>query len=444
MSPPPLALADAIVDGRVTRRDVPSAPIRTGAAGSFLRKLLAVSGPGYLVAVGYMDPGNWATGIAAGSAFGYRLLWVIVAANLLAMFLQHLAAKLGIVTGLDLAQACRARYSRPARLGLWLLCETAIVACELAEVLGAAIALKLLFGIPLVFGVVLTSLQVLLVLALQGSGLRRLEVLVIATMAGIGLCFGAELLMSQPALAGVARGLIPGAGIVSNPQMLYLAIGILGATVMPHNLYLHSAAVRRSAPKTDAKIRESVRFATFDVAIALVFALFVNAAILILAASSFNVNGLREVVSLEDAYSLLTPTLGASLASTLFAAALLASGQNSSLTGAVAGQIVMEGFTDLRLRPWVRRLGSRLLAVVPAVIAVAYFGENSATRLLIFSQVILSLQLPFAVVPLIRLTGDRRLMGVHVNPAWAGITAWLIVAAIMGMNAWLLVQLAIS
>ena len=437
--PPPAAVgaADPFPVAVVPRAAAIGAPGPRG----FLRKLLAISGPGYLVAVGYMDPGNWATGIAAGSAFGYALLFVVVLANGLAMFLQHLAAKLGIVTGLDLAQACRARYAPPVRIALWLLCESAIIACELAEVLGAAIALKLLFGLPLVAGVLLTSLQVFLVLALQGRGLRRLEVLVIATMVGIGLCFVGELMMSRPEVAAVGAGLLPHAAIVTNPQMLYLAIGILGATVMPHNLYLHSAAVRRSAPKSEPEIRQAVRFATWDVTIALVFALLVNAAILILAASAFHSAGLRDVVSLERAYQLLSPTLGAGVASTLFAVALLACGQNSSLTGAVAGQVVMEGFTNLRLSPWLRRLGARALALLPAIAAIAILGEGSATRLLIFSQVILSLQLPFAVIPLVRLTSDRRLMGVHVNRPSAVFAAWSVAALIVAMNGWLLLQL---
>jgi manganese transport protein len=403
---------------------------------------LAVAGPGYLVAVGYMDPGNWATGVAAGSAFGYALLSVVVLANGLAMFLQHLAAKLGIVTGQDLAQACRDRYPAPARIALWLLCETAIIACELAEVLGAAIALKLLFGLPLVAGVVLTTVQVLLVLALQGRGLRRLQVMVIATMTGIGLCFVAELLMSRPDLSKVARGVLPTAEILANPQMLYLAIGILGATVMPHNLYLHSAAVRRAGSRTVREIRDDVRLATWDVTIALLFALFVNAAIVILAASAFHEHGLRDVVSLEHAHDLLAPALGAGLASTLFALALLASGQNSSLTGAVAGQVVMEGFTKVRLPLWARRVGIRLLALAPAVLAIVLFGEGSATQLLIFSQVVLSLQLPFAVVPLIRLTSDRRLMGAHVNGPTVATAAWLVAGLIIVMNGWLLFRLA--
>lgn len=443
MAPPPPADVGVVVDLPGSAAASPPRPRIVRPSGGFLRRLLAASGPGYLVAVGYMDPGNWATGIAAGSAFGYALLSVVIGASALALLLQHLSAKLGLVTGRDLAQACRARYGAGARIGLWMLCETAIVACELAEVLGAAIALKLLFHLPLVLGVVLTGLEVLLILALQSRGLRRLETLVISTMAVVGLCFVAELLMSRPDLAAVAAGVLPSQGIVTDPKMLYLAIGILGATVMPHNLYLHSATVRRRrAQRSERETREAIRFATWDVAIALGLALFVNAAILILAASTFHAHGVHDVVSLEHAFHLLAPTLGLGLASTLFAVALLASGQNASLTGAMAGQIVMEGFTDLRLPPWVRRLASRLLAILPAIAAIALYGEGAATRLLIFSQVVLSLQLPFAVIPLVRMTNDRALMGAHANSRTLAFAAWTVTATIVGMNIVLLLRLA--
>jgi manganese transport protein len=416
MAPPPpgaeSATADVMGVGGVAPYPVP----RKLRATSFLRKLLAFSGPGYLVAVGYMDPGNWATGVAAGSKYGYALLWVMVAANALAMFLQHLAAKLGIASDKDLARACRDRYSAPARIALWLLCEMAIVACDLAEVLGAAIALKLLFHVPMVLGVVLTAVEVLLILALQGRGTRRLEALIIATMTVISLCFVAELFLSAPPAIQVAKGLVPSAGIFSDPAMLYLAIGILGATVMPHNLYLHSSVVQTPRyARTPAGRREAVRFATFDLVLALTLAIFVNAAILILAASAFHAHGFNAVASLDDAYRLLAPSFGVGLASTLFAVALLASGQNSAITGTLAGQIVMEGFTDIRLPVWARRLLSRALAVIPAVLVLGVDGEGAATRLLIFSQVVLSLQLPFAVVPLVRLTSDRAIMGDLVN-----------------------------
>jgi manganese transport protein len=403
---------------------------------SFWRKLAAYSGPGYLVAVGYMDPGNWATGIAGGSAFGYRLLCVIVVANLMAMFLQRLAAKLGIVSGMDLAQACRARYGAVTRIFLWLLCEGAIIACDLAELIGAAIALKLLFDIPLVVGVALTGLEVLLVLGLQHRGFRRLEAIIVALMAVISLCFGLELILAQPSWQGIARGLVPHTEVVSNPLMLYLAVGILGATVMPHNLYLHSSIVQtRRFERSERGTREAIRFSTIDVVMALTLALFVNAAILILAAATFHRQGLTEVVGIEQAYQLLTPILGAGAAGTVFAIALLASGQNSSITGTLAGQIVMEGFTTLRWPPWVRRLLARLLAMGPAMFAVGAYGDEGATRLLIFSQVILSLQLPFAVYPLVRMTNSTRLMGKFANRPVTAAVAWTLTALLIGLNA---------
>ena len=440
MAPPPeaeSATADAISVGGLA----PFRRRRKAPAASFLRKLLAFSGPGYLVAVGYMDPGNWATGVAAGSTYGYALLWVIVSANLLAMFLQHLAAKLGIASDKDLARACRERYGPQVRTALWLLCETAIIACDLAEVLGAAIALKLLFHVPMLLGVVLTAVEVLIILALQGRGARRLEAIIIATMAVIGLCFVAELYLSAPPALAVAKGLAPSLRILADPDMLYLAIGILGATVMPHNLYLHSSMVQTPRyARTPSGRREAVRFATLDLILALTLAIFVNAAILILAASAFHARGFHSVASLEDAYRLLAPSLGVGLASTLFAVALLASGQNSAITGTLAGQIVMEGFTDIRLPAWMRRLVSRALAVVPAVIVLAAYGEGAATRLLIFSQVVLSLQLPFAVVPLVRLTSDRKIMGELVNSSTVRGAAYLACALLVALNAWMVIQ----
>jgi manganese transport protein len=405
---------------------------------AFWRKLAAYSGPGYLVAVGYMDPGNWATGIAGGSAFGYRLLCVVVVANLMAMFLQRLAAKLGIVTGLDLAQACRRQYRPAARVFLWLLCEVAIVACDLAELIGAAIALKLLFGIPLVVGVPLTGLEVLLVLGLQRRGYRRIEAIVLSLMAVIGLCFAADLFLSQLSWHGLVKGLVPGIDIVADPAMVYLAVGILGATVMPHNLYLHSSLVQtRRFEGTDAGIREAIRFSTIDLVTALTLAIFVNAAILILAAATFHRHGLTEVVGIEQAYQLLTPILGAG-AATFFAIALLASGQNSSITGTLAGQVVMEGFTALRWPSWARRLLARLLAMVPAMVAVVMYGEEGATRLLVFSQVVLSLQLPFAVYPLVRLTNSKAWMGKYANKPLTAAVAWSLTALLVGLNALLL------
>jgi len=405
------------------------------------RKILAFAGPGYLVAVGYMDPGNWATDLAGGSAFGYRLLSVILISNLMAVLLQGLASKLGIVTGRDLAQACRDHYSRPVAFVLWLLCEIAIAACDLAEVIGTAIALNLLFGIPIAWGVAITAIDVLLILYLQNKGFRFLEAMVIALIAVVGLCFLFEIIISRPDLGGVARGFIPSAEILRNPQMLYIAIGILGATVMPHNLYLHSSIVQtRKYEETAAGKKEAVRFAFLDSTIALSLALFINAAILIVAAATFHTTGNTEVAEIQDAYNLLTPLLGVGLASTVFALALLASGQNSTLTGTLAGQIVMEGFLNIRLRPWLRRLITRAIAIVPAAITAILYGESGTAQLLIFSQVILSLQLSFAVFPLVMFTSDRKKMGEFANPRWLKILAYLVATVIAALNAWLLVQ----
>ena len=404
------------------------------------RKILAFAGPGYLVAVGYMDPGNWATDLAGGSRFGYALLSVILLSNLMAVLLQGLASKLGIVTGRDLAQACRDHYSKPVNVMLWLMCEIAIAACDLAEVIGSAIALNLLFGIAMPVGVVITSLDVLLLLYLQNRGVRVLEALVVVLVMTVGLCFAFELFLSRPDVAGVFRGFVPHTNIVTDPTMLYVAIGILGATVMPHNLYLHSSIVQtRRYDETSAGRREAVRYAFVDSTIALSFALFINAAILIVAAASFHTSGHAEVAEIQDAFKLLTPLLGAG-ASAVFALALLASGQNSTLTGTLAGQIVMEGFLDIRIRPWLRRLITRLIAIVPAA-AVAILGGTSGTaKLLVFSQVILSLQLSFAVFPLVLFTSDRRKMGEFANPVWLKLLAYLVAFVIAGLNVWLLVQ----
>ncbi len=399
----------------------------------------AFSGPGYLVAVGYMDPGNWATDLAGGSAFGYTLLSVILVSNIFAMVLQALSARLGIVTGLDLAQACRAHYSAPVRMALWVLCELAIVACDLAEVIGTAIALQLLFGIPLVLGVILTALDVLLILLLQQRGFRKLEAFIIALLIIIAGCFAFELALSQPSISAIAGGLIPRAEVVTNPAMLYIAIGIIGATVMPHNLYLHSSIVQtRNFERSDQGKREAIKFATIDSSVALSLALFINASILILAASTFHQAGRTDVAEIQDAYQLLTPMLGMGLASTLFAVALLASGQNSTITATLAGQIVMEGFLNIRLPAWLRRLITRLVAIVPAVAVAALYGESGTAKLLILSQVVLSLQLPFAVVPLVQFTSDRTKMGRFVNPAWLKFAAWAISAIIIGLNVKLL------
>ncbi len=415
-----------------------SVPV-TGA--TWFRKMLAFTGPGYLVAVGYMDPGNWATDLAGGSAFGYRLLSVVLLANFMAVLLQGLASKLGIVTGRDLAQACRDHYSRPASIFLWAICELAIAACDLAEVIGSAIALNLLFHIPLSWGVVITTLDVLVVLFLQHKGFRVLEALVIALVATVGLCFLFELVISRPEWGGVLSGFVPHAEILSNHDMLYISMGILGATVMPHNLYLHSSIVqtRKYDEHAEGK-KEAVRFAFIDSTVALSFALFINAAILIVAAATFHRSGHTGVAEIQDAYKLLTPLLGVGGASVVFALALLASGQNSTLTGTLAGQIVMEGFLDIRLRPWIRRLITRLIAVVPAAIVAILYGAAGTARLLVLSQVILSLQLTFAVVPLVRFTSDRTKMGALVNARWLTLLAWAVAAIIAVLNSWLLLQ----
>lgn len=412
-------------------------PVYSGA--SVWRKLLAFAGPGYLVAVGYMDPGNWATDLGAGSKFGYTLLSVVLLSSLMAMFLQALAAKLGIATGHDLAQACRGHFSKPVSAVLWVLCEVAIAACDLAEVLGSAVALKLLFGLPLLAGVILTGLDVLLVLALQGRGFRLVEMLVITLIATIACCFAYEIFIARPLWLEAASGFLPSAAILRHKEMLYLAIGILGATVMPHNLYLHSSIVQtRAFHHQPEHKREAVKFAVIDSTIALGFALFINAAILVLGAAAFHQRGMTQVADISQAYQLLSPVLGASLASTLFAAALLASGQNSTLTGTLAGQIVMEGFLNLRLAPWLRRLITRLLAIVPAVIVIGVMGEGQVTNLLILSQVVLSFQLPFAVVPLVMFTSDPRKMGEFANGRWVAALAWVVTAAIVALNAELL------
>jgi manganese transport protein len=402
---------------------------------SFWRKLLAFSGPGFLVAVGYMDPGNWATDIAGGAQFGYSLLCVIMISNLMAILLQHLCIKLGIATGRDLAQACRDHYARPTVWFLWVLCELAIAACDLAEVVGSAIGLQLLFGIPLVWGCCSTALDVLAVLYLQNKGFRYVEALVITLIATIGTCFALERIFSRPSIIGVLLGFVPGSDIVTNPGMLYVSIGILGATVMPHNLYLHSSIVQtRKFEQTPAGRREAIKFATIDSTGALMFALFINGAILVLAAAAFHWSGHRNVGEIQEAYRLLTPLLGVGVASGLFAVALLASGQNSTLTGTLAGQIVMEGFLNFRITPWLRRVITRAIAIVPAVLVIGIAGESKTTELLIASQVVLSMQLGFAVWPLMRFTGEKAKMGEFVNPAWIKIVGWLITSVIIILN----------
>jgi manganese transport protein len=405
-----------------------------------LRKALAFAGPGYLVAVGYMDPGNWATDLAGGSAFGYTLLCVILLSNLMAILLQGLSAKLGIVTGRDLAQACRDNYGPVANFSLWFLCEIAIAACDLAEIIGAAIALNLLFGIPLHWGVIITAVDVMLILYLQNKGFRILEALVIALIATIGACFLFEIILSKPSVSGILKGFIPSAQVITNPAMLYISMGILGATVMPHNLYLHSSIVQtRQYEQTIEGKREAVKFSFIDSTVALSFALFINAAILIVAAATFHKSGRTEIAEIQDAYMLLTPLLGAG-ASTVFALALLASGLNSTLTGTLAGQIVMEGFLNIRLRPWLRRLITRGIAIVPAVTVAIMYGESGTAKLLVLSQVILSLQLSFAVFPLVMFTSDRAKMGEFVNPLWVKALAYLVAFVIAALNAWLLYQ----
>ena len=447
MSPPPAAEL-ATMPGLAPasfRGSLPEAHRSVGVpagVGHFWRKLAAFAGPGYLVAVGYMDPGNWATDLAGGSAFGYTLLSVVLFSSLMAMLLQALTAKLGIVTGLDLAQACRNHYSRPIRILLWLLCEVAIAACDLAEVIGTAIALKLLFGIPIVFGVCITAADVVLLLLLHGQGFRKLETFVIALLIVITGCFAVELILSQPNMAAVARGFVPTTQVMTNPAMLYVAIGILGATVMPHNLYLHSSLVQtRRFERTEAGMREAVKFATIDSTAALFIAFFINTAILILAASAFHAHGRTDVGDIQDAYHLLSPMLGAGVASLLFVTALLASGQNSTVTATLAGQIVMEGFVDIKMAPWARRLLTRMLAIVPAVVVAIIYGDSGTTRLLIFSQVVLSLQLPFAVVPLVQFTSSRKFMGNFANSGRLNVAAWGLSALIIGLNLKLLLSL---
>ena len=407
----------------------------------FWRKMLAFAGPGYLVAVGYMDPGNWATDLAGGARYGYTLLSVIMISNLMAILLQALSARLGIASGRDLAQACRDSYSWPTTIALWILCEIAIAACDLAEVIGAAIALNLLFGLPLIWGVCLTSLDVLIVLFLQHKGFRYVEALVIALIVVIAGCFGIELFVARPDWTAVAAGFIPRTEIVTNPDMLYIAIGILGATVMPHNLYLHSSIVQtRKYLDNVASKGEAIRFATIDSSFALMTALFINGAILVMSAAVFHGSGHESVADISDAYQLLSPLLGFKAASVLFAVALLCSGQNATLTGTLAGQIVMEGFINLRLRPWLRRLVTRLIAIIPAVIVTLLYGERGTGQLLILSQVILSLQLSFAVFPLVMFTSDPHKMGTFASPLWVKALAWPVAVVIAALNVYLLWQ----
>lgn len=409
------------------------------------RKLISYTGPGYLVSVGYMDPGNWATDIAGGAQFGYQLLSVIFISNVMAMLFQSLAVRFGVATGKDLAQGCRDYLHPTVSFCLWVLCEAAIPACALAELLGGAIALQLLFHIPLLWGSVISTVATLMLLFFKGENFRELEAIVTILIGIIGLCFIANIFFSKPDLLQVLAGYFPGNEIVLNPSMLYLSIGILGATVMPHNLYLHSALIQiRTAQITLHQQREAIRFGVIDSTIALFFALFINSAILIVAAATFHFSGYQQVGQIEDAYKLLSPLLGASLASTLFALALLASGQSSTLSATLAGQIVMEGFLHDRLPPIVDRLVTRLLAVVPAVLVILMYGERHPSNLIVFSQVVLSFQLPFAVIPLVMFTSDRQLMGEFVSPCWLKVVAWVMAAIVVVLNGWLLYQTFIA
>jgi manganese transport protein len=407
--------------------------------GSFRKKFMAYVGPGLLVAVGYMDPGNWATDIAGGAQFGYTLLSVILISNLFAIVLQHLSVKLGIVAERDLAQACKDHFHPAVNFVLWIFCEIAIAACDLAEVIGSAIALNLLFGIPLSIGVVITIIDVFLILFLQSRGFRYIESIVGGLIFIIFVAFFYEIFLSKPEIFPMLKGLIPQKEIITNPSMLYIAIGILGATVMPHNLYLHSSIVQtRNYPRTNEGKKEALKFASLDSSLSLMLAFVINAAILIISAATFHTSGNKDVADINDAYMLLTPLLGTTLASIFFGIALLASGQNSTLTGTLAGQIVMEGFLNIRLKPWVRRLITRLIAIIPALIVSILYGEKGTAELLVFSQVILSMQLSFAVVPLVMFTGSKAKMGEFANKSWLKIMAWIISAIIIILNLYLL------
>nr|WP_312083202.1 Nramp family divalent metal transporter [Epilithonimonas hominis] len=413
--------------------------IKVPANASSWKKFMAYVGPGLLVAVGYMDPGNWATDIAGGAQFGYTLLSVILISNLFAIVLQHLSVKLGIVAERDLAQACKDHFHPSVNFILWIFCEIAIAACDLAEVIGSAIALNLLFGIPLSVGVVITVIDVFLILFLQSRGFRYIESIVGGLIFVIFASFLYEIFLSKPDIFPLLEGLIPKKEIITNPSMLYIAIGILGATVMPHNLYLHSSIVQtRDYPRTAEGKKEALKFASLDSSLSLMLAFFINAAILIISAATFHTSGNKDVADINDAYKLLSPILGTTLASIFFGVALLASGQNSTVTGTLAGQIVMEGFLNIRLKPWVRRLITRLIAIIPALIISILYGERGTADLLLFSQVILSMQLSFAVVPLVMFTGNKTKMGQFVNKPWLKILAWIISGIIIVLNLYLL------
>ncbi len=412
-------------------------------SGKFWRRLSGFLGPGYLVAVGYMDPGNWATSIAGGSAFGYTLLSIVVLSNFMAIILQALSLRLGIASGLDLAQACYDAYGKTARWFLWVMAEAAIIATDLAEVIGTAIALNLLFGIPMEIGVLLTLADVGLIFWLQGKGFRKVEAVIIALTLVIAVCFVVQIIYADPVMGDLLAGIIPQREILKSPMMLYLALGIIGATVMPHNLYLHSAIIQtRSYGNSRAEKLDAIRMGTIDSTVALMFALFINGAILVLAAAAFNATGRTEVVEIQDAYNLLSPLLGLSIASTLFAVALLASGLNSTVTATLAGQIIMEGFIQFKMPAWARRLVTRGIAVIPAVIAVFIYGDSGTAKLLVLSQVVLSLQLPFAVVPLVMFTADKKRMNGLQAPLWMTITAWGITLIVIVLNVKLIYDVA--
>lgn len=417
--------------------------VHVSLSGSYWKRLLGYLGPGFLIAVGYMDPGNWATDISGGSRFGYTLLFVIMASNLMAVLLQSLSLKLGVATDRDLAQLCRENTRPVTSWILWLMAEVAIAACDMAEVIGSAIALQLLFHLPLLCGVLITGLDVLLILLLQRWGFRYIEAVVIALIGTILALFVIQMVLSRPEYATAFHDLfVPSRSIVLDRDMLFIAIGMLGATVMPHNLYLHSSIVQsRRYKRTPQGKREAIRMANIDSALALTIALFVNAAILIVAAAVFHRSGHFEVAAIEDAFRLLSPLVGAAGASTLFAVALLASGQNSSITGTLAGQVVMEGFIHLRVKPWLRRLITRGIAIVPTIVVVAFRGEHGTEKLLLISQVILSLQLSFAVVPLVMFTGNRKTMGEFVNAPWVKLLSWVTAILIAGLNGWFLVSM---
>ncbi|MCX7311033.1 MAG: Nramp family divalent metal transporter [Alphaproteobacteria bacterium] len=445
---PPSKTEPTIPGGWRTERQRPSlqevfGSIKTKPTGSFWRKLTSFLGPGYLVAVGYMDPGNWATSLAGGSKFGYALLTVALLSNLMAILLQALCARLGIGAGRDLAQACRDAFPRAVAWPLWVLAEIAICATDLAEVIGTAIGLNLLFGIPLEIGVLITALDVFLILWMQNMGFRWIEAFVVTLLGVITICFGIQIAMADPNWGAVIKGFAPTTDILTNPEMLYLSLGILGATVMPHNLYLHSGVVQtRRFGESMPDRREAIKLATVDSTIALMFALLINASILILAAATFNKAGKTDVAELEQVHSFLAPMLGSAIAPTLFGIALLCCGLNSTVTATLAGQIVMEGFLDIRLPGWARRLITRSIAIVPAAVVTIWFGAKGTAELLIFSQVILSLQLPFAIVPLVMFTADKRKMGELVAPRWVTALAGLTAAIIIALNVKLLVDLA--